>query len=499
MAKTRVVQEGFRRFISDAPREALPKGAVYRMTDWIPQGSESRKRGGWGVDSIVLAGSSSVSGLAWAPFKAGGELLAVGDTGKIYLSSLGLMGAGTGQASTHKPFWHRDRMIVLGNLFDSAATPHKVYDSGGYVEGVVGGTPPQARAGCSWGDYLFLLNYYDPSDGGALKNYRGAWSSVGDPDTWVYSGTNASTWDFDAEALTAMRLRNLTLVWGYENVWILTGDTPPPGGNLALSRTLDFGTFDSRSVARYKDQAIFANSSGVWMTDGASEIELTNAGGISTYYREVFASAQATGIYVVTAEVIYNYYVLTLSSQGTEITTIVCDLEDYSWFGWSNFPAAMYAHRASGASLNEELFMASGATATVGTIASCFELGNIDETADGNGNDVEPSFETGFFLLSDSKAEKRVRRAYFTYFLGSEQGSDATFTVSYALAPYASGYTVISPALAVNTQLDRVALDVRQKATGIAFKVIQTNNGDDIYDSVVAAIEVEGHEMEPSR
>src|SRR5690606_26440108 len=114
------------------------------------------------------------------------QLIAVSEAGKVYRMTTQDSDAGAYVGTTHgkpvtqRPFWYRDRMIILPGLGETAASPYKLYQSSGvYTLAEVGGTPPKARVGTNWGDWLLLANYYDPSDGDKLKNYRMAWSAVG--------------------------------------------------------------------------------------------------------------------------------------------------------------------------------------------------------------------------------------------------------------------------------------------------------------------------------
>lgn len=68
-----------------------------------------------------------------------------------------------------------------------------------------------------------------------------------------------------------MPVRNALLGWGYNDLHILSGDTPPPGGNLSRkSLYAGLGTFDGRSVAPWRDYAIWANAAGIWKSDGST-------------------------------------------------------------------------------------------------------------------------------------------------------------------------------------------------------------------------------------
>lgn len=504
MAGTNTVSKNFDLgFISDASRDQLPTGAAWRMTNYIPRdGAPLRKRGGWGYGSQDLSGFSAannVSGVGWAPFAGDPHLIAVSDGGKVYQVKTfpggSFLATSHGQAMTHRPFWHVDRVILPAALGAAAANPYKVI--AGYSVAAVGGTPPQARVGCSWGSYLLLANYYDPSDAGALKNYRLAWSGVGSPDSWTLSGASASTFDMDSEVLAVMRLRNLTFVWGYDQTWLLTGDTPPPGGNIAKNSYLAYGTFDGRSVTRYRDYAVWANNGGVYKSDGATFTDLTDKGGISLYYRSLVAGFSFTQGWKAAGGMLFGHYFLTITnSVGEIVTTLVCDVERQVWFELANMPANMYAERVSGpgtvsADGHEEMFFAHRSIPRVGMTA---QLWTPVSPSDADGNVVLPSLETPFYKLGDASS-KRIRRVYLSHDIRDPGGTNPYLTMSMVTSPEDTNYTALTPTFAATTAMKRRAAVVARRTNGVGFKIQQTNASS---ETRLYEIELEGHGLEQS-
>jgi hypothetical protein len=136
-------------------------------------------------------------------------------------------------------------------------------------------------------------------------------------------------------------LLNTTLVWGYNTVYSLTGDTPPPGGNLARKPLFQKnGTFDGRTVVPWRSYAIWANATGVFSSDGATFTDLTEAGGISNYYRSLVSGFAFTQGWSAVASILADRYVLTIrNAAGTVVTTLVCDLNRKVWTEWTNIQA----------------------------------------------------------------------------------------------------------------------------------------------------------------
>lgn len=297
-------------FQSDISRDELNPRAAFRMKDWIPQlEAPVRKRGGWAYGSPNLSSlggtAASAAALGFLPFPGDGRLVVISNAGSAYILNR-FDGAGgailtdTGDTSivpTWPIFWHKTGTkyygIILPGYTQAAKKPKKVFNSAGYTVAQLGTTAvdgtgvPQARTGFSWGDYLVLGNYTDQADG-ILYNYRWAFSTVGNPDAYVTTGSNASTFDFPEEMLAGVPVLNSILTFGYNNCHIWTGDTPPPGGNMARKILFaGLGTLDGRSCLAWRNYAIWANAAGVYQSDGATLTDLTAVGGISVYYRQI--------------------------------------------------------------------------------------------------------------------------------------------------------------------------------------------------------------------
>ena len=507
MADTLLVGRNFDRgFMSDISRDQLPRGAAYRMRDWIPQlEAPLRKRGGWSQASADLNASSpavSLSGLAWAPFAGDPHLLSVSELGKTYRSTTfangSFVGATHGQPLSHKPFWHRDRMILPAQLGGAAANPYKYYASspGVYTTAVIGGTPPQARGGFSWGDYLVLFNYYE---GGVLKNYRMAFSAVGNPDSWTYSGASSSHFDIPEEMVAGLPLRNVILAWGYANTYMLTGDTPPPGGNLAR-RTLfnGNGCFDGRSVASYREYAIWANNSGVYRTDGATLTDLTKAGGISVYWRELVRGFSQQQGWKAAGGVYAGNYVLTVTTPAGATTTLICDLDRQVWTTFTNIKAVMFAERSAGPGTalmdgSEELFFAHPNAPRAARLSTCWDP-DATVALDGDGTAVLPEIELAFDKVGET-ARKRIRRVFVNYDIRTA-GASPYLQVSAVFSPEDTAYTLLTPTLGTTIELTREAVGVREQAYGIGLKLAQVGAS---ADTRLYEVELEGHLLEGTR
>lgn len=506
MAQTQLVGRNFDLgFITDSPRDQLPRGAVYRMRDYIPQlSAPARKRGGTKIASAdlnALSAATSLSGVGWAPFPDDPHLIAVSEAGKVYqiktFDNTGgsFVGASGLAALTHPPFWHKDMMILLQALGAAAASPQKYHKPAGYAVAALGGTPPQARVGWSYGDYLALANGYV---GGTLFANRIWYSDVGAPEGVWDTGT--SFWDMPEEIVGGMLLRNVQIVWGYSQTWMLTGDTPPPGGNFERRDLFKGnGCMDARSIAAYREYAIWANNTGVWKTDGATLTDLTYRGGISNYWREKVSGFNFKQGWSAAAGVYRGFYFITVTNAaGAHVTTLVCDLDREVWFEFTNFHVTMYASRSSGpgtslAAGSEELFVANHHSPRVDSVAACWEPSSTNSN-DADGTAVLPQVETGFYKLNSSGL-KRIRRGYLSYDIRTA-GASPYLQVASIVSPEDETYDNLTPTLKTTTKIERRPFDVRRKAPGVALLISQVGASADtrLYD-----IELEGHALSDDR
>lgn len=496
-------------FKTDVSRDQLPVGAAYRLKDYIPQlKAPARGRGGWSYatkDLNTVSVCTNMAGIGWYPFAGDPHLITVSEGGKVFQTKVfdGTHGSYIGTTSfanvTHNPFFHSGLMVICAPLGSDSA-PYKYYDTGGGVFGIaaLGGSPPHAAVGASWGSYMILANGYVSAV--AYKN-RAWWSDPGSPETW---NTGTSFWTFEGltEIVKVVPMQNTLIFFGYEDTYVLVGDTPPPGGNLQ-ERLLFAGNgcMDGRSVATYKEYVIWANSAGIFKTDGAVLTDLTFRTGVLSYWRDLLSDFNFTNGWSACGEILYGHYIVTVhNAAGTHVVTLAFDLEREIVFELTHIPALMYARRASGPgtaseSGHEELFFAHKSAPRAVYMSSCWDPANAG-MQDADGTNVLPEIETAFYTLGSS-GQKRMRRAYVTYGL-TDGGGAPSLTVSFTLTPEENGaYTAASPTLGATTIESRSGrVYVNRKALGVGFKIAQTGRST---DTRLATIELEGHALAPER
>ena len=498
-----------RGYQSDTARDQLPPGVAYRLRDYIPQlGAAERKRGGW-VNSTVNLGSISacnyVAGLSWVPFSGDPHLLIVSDNGKVFndksFDGTGGMfiGPTSFSAVTHSPIWHQSGSfaVILQALGAAGASPWKYFDSGGHVYSLapLGGLPPQASVGASWGDYMLLANGYVS---GTLFPNRIWVSDVGLPESW---NPGSAFWDLPAEVLRLVPMQTSILAFGYTDVWSLTGDTPPPGGNWTQKTPFQgVGCMDGRSVTTWQNYAIWANNTGVYKSDGYALGDLTDRGGIKQRWQELVNNFDFKGGWSAAAGIFRDHYVIVVrDGNGAFVTCQVCDLNREIWFEFTNVPSMMFAQRASGpgtatVSGPEELFFAHRLLPYVGKLSGCWSPSSANAN-DGDGVAVLPEIELPFYKLGGAYM-KQIRRARITYDIRSAGGSPY-IAVSYVTSPEEGAvYQSLSGVLPTTTKQTRRPVEIRQRALGIGLKLTQVGAS---ADTSVSEIELDVNMLEGMR
>ena len=396
--------------------------------------------------------------------------------------------------------------IILGGYTQSNRIPKKAVLSGGTVtvsQLGPGGTTgaPMARTGFTWGDYLVLGNYNDPSNSNALLNNTWAFSPVDAPNSAWSLGASGATFSFPEEVLAGVPVLNSILVFGYNNCWLWTGDTPPPGGNMA--RKLLFaglGTLDGRSCLAWRNYAIWANAAGIYQSDGATLTDLTADGGISVYYRQLISGFAQTQGWSMAAGIYRDHYVLTIrNASNVLVTTLVCDLTRKVWTEWTNINGLLFSQRPAGPGTtlfggDEELFFAHATQPYVGKVSSLWTPSQTYQ-ADGDGTAVLPVLETPFYRVG-AYDQKRIRRVYVGYDL--RQGSGGVgLKVSQVLTPEPNAsYTTLSPNMPSGTKYIRKNQRVGKFALGIGFKFELSAAA---ADAKLYSIEADAHPWEPER
>jgi hypothetical protein len=482
---------------SDSPRDSLPSGVAHRMFDFVPSLDVSLdRRGGWeyaSKDLNKVASCSAISGLAWAPFSLGTSpsapcLIAVASNGEIFADATGDTTGGTYIANstflgpmTHSPVFSvagGSEYMVLpaprGETRDVGGITSN--GSGGYtLTHPIGSGAPQACVAATFGEFLLLANGYISG-----VNYPNRiWiSGVGDATSWTATGSDF--FDIPGEIVAMIQIRAGLIVFGYTNTWLITGDTPPAGGNWDREIIMHGnGCMDARTVAVHQEYVIYANNTGVYKTDGIAPVDLTLEGGIKNRWRSLVSDFTPDEGWSASAGVYGNFYLIVIHDpNGNFVTCQVCDLTREVWFEFTNFPAAMFAYRAAGPgtstkSSSEELFFASLNEARVNAVSNCFTAAS-NNPWDDDQNDIEPVLETPYWKPGGA-SKKQIKQGRFTYDLRMlDDRSDPYFGFEYVTSPEdEAAYTPLTSTLPSTSAVSRRSAQIRQRALGLGLRITQ--------------------------
>jgi hypothetical protein len=426
MAKPILLQQSFGLGMKpDFPVEQLPEGAVLLMQNMIPdfEGGCSI-RSGWDRVGASM-GDTYAAALAFAPFAAGVQLVGITDQGAVLQvpkdDDAANTSRGTAQVPAQRPIFYRNNLYITNSNGTSSL---KVYGGSSNVT-AASGSPPAAMYGCVYKDHLVLART-------AANPSRVWFSNGGDPATWDTAADGQ--WLDTSYPITGIAtLRNMILVFSEEGVERIRGDIIPgvAGSDMVLEPLFATGCADAFSIAVTDEYAIFANSSGVYMTDGIGLVDLTVQGHISRYWNNsVYPYSSAFNLAGGIA--MGDKYIIAIHTGSTFVTCLICDIRKRVWYEFTNVPAYMFATAPLGlASITAgDLFFAERDASYLVNASFMFNPNATQDDlftwfgfADDNDASVTATVRTGF-LRGGSNSLKRLKRAYVSIL--HHGGPDAT-------------------------------------------------------------------------
>lgn len=449
MAKPVVLQNsyalGMRR---DMSRSDLPNGAVWNAVDYFPDyKGPMQKRGGWSWAGPTVSGTHY--GVAYAPFASGAQLLQLTADGVTKVTSSSTSSnVITGAAWVpYQAVFHREKMVITasgahGRTWDGASAATLSSD-------------PQALYAAVYKDRTFLAN--------ATGNTNRVWySSAGDPTTYDTSGTGL-WFDTTGAVVGLAALSNSVIVYHGGTTERLTGS---PGVDLYLAGLADVGCADFRSIVTYRDTAIWADTKGVWLSDGTAPVDLTDRGQMKTYWIELLSNNTWDKI---AATVIRGLYIVTVSNSNAHVDTLVCDVARRRWWRLSNFPFTYYAHVGSQAS--DEAYALNTAATRLVSLSSIFSPSDTTK-ADADTTAIKPVWETPFYDF-DVPSEKSWKALYANLDFEAASATDMKVEYVTSLGSGASYTTLSAAAFATGTKLKRERISIGLPSRGLAFRFTQ--------------------------
>ncbi len=483
MAEPTLLQEVYARgMVQDSARNQLPRGAVWNMTDYIPRllAAALRKRGGW-TNGSPAGGVGYAAGVAYAPFKAGDQLVKLNSAGTLYRvdsdTSETLISGSVGVPVA--PTWfHRDKLFIA--QFGQTL----IYYNGTAIATLAGA--PQAAFGTVYKDRTVLGR---AKVGGTDFLERLYFSNAGDPLT--YDTTNSFI-SMSYPLVGAAALRNQILVFSIGHTERILGSTPPTAtdiGDMEKAPLFDIGCLDARSIVIHGETVIFANGHGIYRTDGSVPENITKGGGLSRYWLDLMQAWQP-GWVLASGEISENYVITVLDHNGVFKDCFALDLQSLAWTRFKNIPATMFA---AAAGVGEELYFSRRDASRIGRLAPIFRP-TAANASDANGVAVEPTLEFPYFQAQPGR--KRWLYAFLSYML-DDTGVDAnpTLELSVQLDPNEDGYTVLG-SFGESAVTTREELPVRYDGLGASFKLRQVGAS---ADTRIGELEADVYALEPSR
>jgi hypothetical protein len=395
------ISETFQRgVVRDMPRHVIPSGGVYDAVDYLfDRAGMIRKRGGFTAHSAAMGANGRTIGIIDPPDRivsidANHDVYDVTSEGGPTAAHIG----NTGFFTSENPSFFLGRLIFTDDnaQFSGLGNPPQKaqWVDPNVVLSVLGGTPPVAFRSCVHSGYLCLArNYANPN--------RIWFSPSPDPEAaWDVDSYQDTTWPITGLAST----QGVLLVFSDKAIERVLGDTPPTSvatnDNLLLQPLANIGCSDARSIVHIDSGVVFANPSGVYMTNSAGIQSLTEKGdgsGISMFWRSLFPSDEKTGIACGLLSRDYLKVDVFDADDFTRIESLLCYMPSFTWTRISNIAGVSYA---TGASVNatpvEELYAAQGDRLTTVRLSTMlFPDGTVK--LDPDGTPVLPTLRTRSF------------------------------------------------------------------------------------------------------
>ncbi len=521
MAQPTTIVGGFSGMVRDVSRDALPGGAVWNLQDYFPNllGAPLRKRGGWVYASSAVSGSSSIMKVSYgsstsgtiqglymvdSSTASGGPVLWSVDTSTGVATSAIAVSASSSTRGRVGDIVYYSRYLIVGVLESSIDAGHAS------VRVTSNGTSFTTLNRI--GGYLTIYKDRLVTSGEPTLRKRVFFSDAGDPTSFAASAYI----DVSNEVTGLASLANAILVFSALGTERIRGSTPP--GNvdedMLLEKVSDYGCVDFRSIQGYRATVVYADTNGVYQTDGAGTIDLTERGGISTYYRSVLASYAPT--WELAGGVFRNFYFLSINSNptgsagGTFQDCLVCNLETREWFRFQNFGFRSFTEAAG--SGFQEFYAATLNVARVSRVTDIFTPTSANQS-DANGTAVTPILETGMHRGFARFNRRWVpapglthwKGLYVSYDMHDATEQDPVLTLSYLTDPAATSYTSLAPTIAESNGYARVRRSWGGSgARGgriiyeLGLKIVQTNSSSDtrIYNIEAEYETIEGSALD---
>jgi len=398
--------------------DSLPDGYVWDMRDFIPQrrGTRMESRSAWQYMTPALPGPPWAG--CYGRYQAGEKFLMAAGGALVDVNPASGASASVGTGFTklvQNGVMLRNRIYFMDG--NGAEVPKVVnYDGTTVTVASIDASAPHAKVGIAFKDRLVLGAgadvYFSPieADGGPTS----AW----DPVAKISLPREAMGF-----GLTGAKL----LVFHPGRVSRISGQIPP--GNLVDTDmyvdtlTDQVGCTVPHTIVPWNENVCFADERGIYLTDGASVRNLTEQGGISDFWRDIYASRDQANPSVCSG-VYFDYLIVSVRGTGGVHFTLICDLNTRGWFRFSNHLVQCMVPSEGNF---EELYGGRWDTSRMIRISDMFTgttLATPDaleeralttsDMVDGDGTPVLASVETGWQRLGE-EGLKQLKQVFVSY------------------------------------------------------------------------------------
>ena len=490
-ALTSILRE-IRGLNSDRSRDRLPEGAVWELTDWVPETMQAgaRMRGRWVYQSDALA--NVPDGSIFAPFRAASKLLVAHGTvlSEIPTGSVGHTDQCTIPVTRQDPVFYTQTVVVPAA---NGTAPMRYITFSGtlpYGEANAPAGAPTARFAVPWRGRLVAAN--------TNASPTGVWfskpASIGGLNTWAPESFQGTSYDITGLASQT----NQILVFHNGSVERIRGTEPPDNartdvdGDLILDTLFDrAGCYDARSIAYWNTNVLFADARGIFLTDGAAVRNLCLQGTVMNLWMEMWERPKGIPPASVAGSIYRDYYICTVRHTGQPPITFIVEIPSRRVFMFTNIDATTFA-----ASLGqrERIYAADAATKRMIDMSAVFDPDPSVLQIDEDGTPVLPVLATGWNRMSKNEGFKRVIDLHVSY-EAHRDTDDEVLRVGYVRDPAYTGPQTLREFKTANVRArKRMSVNRRLEGVGVRLEQLLPTKDTRLYDiSVRAYPEEETH------
>lgn len=444
--------------VRDFGIDSIPAGYFWDIMDALPnrKGGRIEQRGGWQyfpqTPSFVTYPGQILGG-AHVRFMHGTKLIvdAAGPPAGGTLWDVNLTtGAATSIGQGHSSMIQNGVMLKdKVYFFHGASTDATGPEASGFVPRVVTWdgvatpvvsvvtTAPKARVGIVYKERLVVGG--DPGD--PARVYFSPTPLDGGPEAVWDAVSNIGT----SQAVTGLAsLANQILVFHPAMIERLRGTKPSSGvaptaveGDFVLDTLTDqVGCTMPHTIVPWRENIIFADEHGVFLTDGATVRNLIELGGMGDFWRIAYGSRNPGAS--VCCGIFLDYLLVTVNGPALSFT-LVCDLNERTWIRFTNFRANCYIPSTSE---TEESYVGHRSVNRLMKTSPMFQdplpiPDPAPDYIDGDGQDVLMQITTGFKRLTKEEGMQRIRNLYVSYENHSEVRGrqENAVKIEYRLSP----------------------------------------------------------------